>query len=221
MTKPKQSSSAKARKSESQPESERILSRLLSLLKGDDGLAAARSEEPPKATDLLTKDHDEVRALFKRHKESESTAERAGIVRKVSRELTMHGHIEEEIFYPALQKSGQRDAVKMVRESLEEHKIVKTLIAELASLAPRDPQFDAKFTVLQESVEHHADEEEDDLFPDAERDLGDHRLHSLGAEMSARKEELKKTLERGEGSKPAKGKPAASAPRKTTNRPRA
>jgi hypothetical protein len=53
-----------------------------------------------------------------------------------------------------------------------------------------DPQYEAKFTVLKELVEHHADEEENDLFPEVEDLFSDEQLERLGAEMSDLKEEL-------------------------------
>ncbi len=200
---------AKARKraKEEGGESEGILSKLGTLIKGDEGPRA----EPEEATKLLKKDHDTVRDLFKRYEASDRAGEKAQIARTVCEELTIHAHIEEEIFYPALEKAGQRDALKMVRESVEEHKIVKTLVGELEGMTPRDPQFEAKFTVLREAVEHHADEEEDDLFPDAKRDLGEDRLRELGARMQERKEELKSSG--ATTGKTAPAQPAAAARR--------
>lgn len=213
--------SAKNRRATKSEDSSGILSRLGSLIKGDEGPKEGE-EGPIKATDLLKKDHDTVRELFKRYEEAQGAA-RAAIVDEVSRELTIHATIEEELFYPALQKSRESDTLKMVRESFEEHKIVKTLIRELAETPPKDPQFDAKFTVLKESVEHHAGEEEHDLFPDAERELGDERLLALGAELQDRKEELKERLERGgAGRAPSgrKGSTRGSASRRAPGRRR-
>jgi hemerythrin superfamily protein len=143
------------------------------------------------ATKLLKEDHDKVRALFKQYDElgDRSRSEKQRVVDQVSRELEIHAKIEEEIFYPACLE-GEKDAQKIVHESFEEHKIVKTLIAELGRMSPSDEQFDAKATVLKENVEHHAKEEEDDLFPKAEDILGDDGLRELGARMRARKEQL-------------------------------
>ena len=208
--------SSKSRKRESESnESPGILSRLGAMIKGDEGPQKDDDEGPVKATDLLKKDHDKVRDLFKRYDEANGAA-RAAIVAEVSRELTVHAAIEEEIFYPAMQKSRESDTLKMVRESFEEHKIVKTLIQELAETSPKDPQFDAKFTVLKENVEHHADEEERDLFPDAESQLGDERLLSLGSELQDRKEELTKALE---GGGRARSRPARTTARASRRGP--
>ena len=83
-----------------------------------------------------------------------------------------------------------KDAKDDVREGFEEHKIVKTLLAELDGMKPEDEQFEAKMTVLQESVEHHADEEESEMFKEARKGLSKERLEELGEKMEARKGEL-------------------------------
>ncbi len=149
----------------------------------------------PESTDpieMLTKDHDKVKQLFR---EYESAGDRAydrkqGIADEVFTELEIHSAIEEEIFYPALQDSGDEEGQKIVAEAIEEHRLVKQLISELRGLDVQDQQFDAKFKVLTENVEHHAEEEESEMFPEVEDVLED-ELDELGARMKARKEELK------------------------------
>lgn len=78
----------------------------------------------------------------------------------------------------------------MVGESVEEHLIVKRLIKELRGLDGSEDLFESKATVLKESVEHHADEEEEDLFPEAEKEMDDDELHELGRQMAALKQKL-------------------------------
>ena len=152
------------------------------------------SDAEPKATDMLKEDHERVRSLFR---DFEAQGERAhqrkkAIVEKVSDELEVHAQIEEKIFYQAFRSVPDKDGKKIVRESFEEHLIVKRLLTELAAMEPSDEQFDAKVTVLKEVVEHHAKEEEDDLFPAAEGDFGDERLREIGREMAALKQQLQR-----------------------------
>jgi hemerythrin superfamily protein len=62
-------------------------------------------------------------------------------------------------------KKGSTEGAEIVREAEEEHKVVKTLLAELSEMTPDDDKFDAKMKVLIENVEHHAEEEQEEMFP--------------------------------------------------------
>ena len=70
-----------------------------------------------------------------------------------------------------------------------EHHVGKVLIAELQSMPEMNEQYEAKFTVLIENVEHHIEEEEKEMLPDAKKTLGD-EIDALGDRMDARKSEL-------------------------------
>jgi hemerythrin superfamily protein len=119
------------------------------------------------ALDLLTADHNRVRGLFGRFKDAENeddTAGQAELAGKIVEELEVHTTIGEEIFYPAVHdlSSPIGDSVD---EGLEEHHVAKTLIGELGPLKAGSDQWVAKMKVLIEAVEHHADEEEKEMFP--------------------------------------------------------
>ena len=154
-----------------------------------------QSKKPePESTDpieMLTKDHDKVKQLFREYESAGGACDRKQeIADEVFTELEIHSAIEEEIFYPALQDSGDEEGQKIVAEAIEEHRLVKQLISELRGLDVQDQQFDAKFKVLTENVEHHAEEEESEMFPEVE-DVLEEELDELGARMKTRKEELK------------------------------
>ena len=119
------------------------------------------------ALDLLTADHNRVRGLFGRFKDAEDenkTAEQAELAGKIVEELEIHTTIEEEIFYPAVHDLSSPIG-DVVDEGLEEHHVAKTLIGELQPLEAGSDQWVAKMKVLIESVEHHAEEEEKEMFP--------------------------------------------------------
>ena len=144
------------------------------------------------ATKLLKQDHDEVRALFKEYEKAgdRAVAKKEKLAAQICEALTVHAEIEEEIFYPAVKAARSEEVKDEVREAVEEHKIVKTLVAEIEKMKPSDEQFDAKMTVLKEGVEHHASEEEEEMFKQARKNLSKDRLEELGEEMEARKGEL-------------------------------
>ena len=67
---------------------------------------------------------------------------------------------------------------------------MKAAIEDVLQIEGQEPAFGAKMKVLQEDVEHHADEEEKEVFKEA-RKLGNERLEELGQQLQERKEELK------------------------------
>jgi hypothetical protein len=78
-----------------------------------------------------------------------------------------------------------------VREAHEEHRLVKLLVAEISEMEAGDEQFDAKMKVLKDMVEHHVEEEEGELMPDAKKLLSSDELDELGERVESRKTELK------------------------------
>ncbi|HYT91265.1 MAG TPA: hemerythrin domain-containing protein [Gemmataceae bacterium] len=144
-----------------------------------------------KATDLLKKQHKEVKALFKKVEGTESARQRRQLLNEISQSLEGHTLIEEEIFYPAVRSLETEKAEEMVLEAYEEHHVVKLILAELPRVNPEDERFEAKMTVLSELVEHHADEEEKEMFKSAQK-LGKDALDSLGAQMEERFEAFRR-----------------------------
>ncbi len=140
---------------------------------------------------LLKADHKTVKGLFRQFEEAGDRAyqTKQRIAEQAMQELEVHTTIEEELFYPALDAKADKDGKKLVDEAVEEHHVVKVLIGELKTLAPEADQYPAKFTVLTENVEHHIEEEEGELFPDAEQRLKG-ELDELGERMQRRKEQL-------------------------------
>lgn len=144
--------------------------------------------EPGKdtATALLEKQHREVEHSFATALGSEDPKVRRVALRDIERQLTMHTDIEEVVFYPAVRGIGTEKATDMILEAVEEHHVVKLVLKELPKVDPKADTFEAKMTVLKELVEHHVEEEEKEMFPMAERQLGPERSHELAEAMAAR-----------------------------------
>jgi hypothetical protein len=138
-----------------------------------------------KATDLLKKQHRDVKAIFKRIEGTDDARQRRQLLNEVASHLEGHALIEEEIFYPAVRSLETTKAEEMVLEAYEEHHVVKLVLAELPRVNPEDERFEAKMTVLTELVEHHADEEEKAMFKIAQK-LGKNELEALGKQMQER-----------------------------------
>jgi len=146
---------------------------------------------------LLKEDHKKVKGLFKQFEELGEKAfkKREELSQKIFTELEIHTTLEEEIFYPAIEKgAAEKESEELVKEAFAEHAVVKDLIEELRELGCEDENFNAKFKVMQENVEHHIEEEEGELFPKAKKILSD-QSEEIGQEMDQRKEELKEEMD--------------------------
>jgi hemerythrin-like domain-containing protein len=154
----------------------------------------------PNAIEMLREDHNKVKELFEEFEHAEEGQAKEQIVENTVRELEVHAALEEEIFYPAAEE--QVDEKESIDEAREEHHVVKLLIGELKRMSAEDERYDAKYKVLAESVKHHIEEEESELFPHLEGKLAE----ELGAQMETRKQELLRQPHKRPGARGAKSK---------------
>ena len=146
------------------------------------------------AITLLKNDHEEMRGLLGQLEETTTRAlkRRRELIADIEAKLKAHTTIEEEIFYPAFKKAGEKsDDDKMYFEALEEHRAAGDLVLpDLVKTDPASDKFSGRAKVLKELVEHHADEEEQEMFPRARKLLSKDELTQLGQRLEARKEQL-------------------------------
>ncbi|MBY8881041.1 hemerythrin domain-containing protein [Streptomyces sp. PLK6-54] len=143
---------------------------------------------------LLKEDHKAVRKLFR---DFEAAGEGAAatknrLVKEILEALTVHTYIENEVMYPRVRELVP-DVDADVLESYEEHHVADVLCSELAMMSPQDERFDAKTTVLIESVSHHMEEEEKEWFPKVRAALGRKELQEIGAALLEAKEKAPRT----------------------------
>ena len=139
-----------------------------------------------KATDLLEKQHEEVKKLFKRLENGDGAADQKAVFEELAANLVAHDAIERRIFYPACEKV--MGMTERLGEALVEHGVVEFMLYE-ADQARGKKDFKFKCIVLKEVLEHHIEEEEDEFFSEAEEALGEERLEKLGAQMERSFEE--------------------------------
>jgi hypothetical protein len=108
-------------------------------------------------------------------------------VARVLEELTVHTYLENEVMDPEVRRLLLPDLEQDVLESYEEHHVADVLCLELSTMDAHDERFDAKTTVLIESVGHHIDEEEkeeeEEWFPKVREALSRKALQDMGARM--------------------------------------
>ena len=147
-------------------------------------LPFGEASENMNIVELLRKDHEKVKMLFREFESASGPTSKQQIARQAMTELETHALVEEKVFYPAVREDWP-DVERSINESFEEHHVMKLLIGELKDMSPRDERFEAKFTVMAENVKHHIKEEEAELFAKARTGRLD--LAELDKELTAAK----------------------------------
>ena len=150
---------------------------------------ASKKKASPDAIALLKQDHEKVRGLLGQF-ENATGARRQKLLTQIEKELKVHTTIEEEIFYPAYREAARKkEDKKLFFEAVEEHHVVDMVMPEMNDGSSPE-ELKAKAKVLKDLVEHHAEEEEKEMFPRARKAMEKDELRSLGEMMQRRKEDL-------------------------------
>ena len=146
---------------------------------------------------LLTEDHDKVRKLLSELEETTTRGmkKRTQLVVQIAREVRLHARAEEEIFYPAFREAGEEsEDEKLFFEAAEEHGLVDVVLPKLEQADPTSELFSAQAKVLKDLIEHHAEEEEKEIFPRARKLMDNEQLKELRTQI----EELKAEWDAGD-----------------------
>jgi hemerythrin superfamily protein len=136
-----------------------------------------------RATTILRKDHRLVSGLFWTLQQTTVPAVRKSIFSQIQDLVEIHSAVEEEIFYPTVSNLYTANAQAQVEESKLEHRQIRKLCDAVASTDPNSFMFMSKVNELKETIEHHVEEEENEMFPLIERTLSNDELYRLGSRM--------------------------------------
>lgn len=139
---------------------------------------------------LLKEDHRRVRDLLRRM--LATTAEqldlRHQLFELLHQELAIHARIEEDVFYPAVDAQGEKEH-EQIKDSRSEHQWMRETLTRIEHIDPSDPAWKIQVQSLNDCVEHHLKEEEEELFVSA-RDALAENLDTLGNRMAQERGEL-------------------------------
>jgi hemerythrin superfamily protein len=185
----------------------------------DMGTRTGSKKEPTDAIQMLEADHRKVEQLFGEFFPAD-TGRQQSVAQEIFRELEVHGTLEEEVFYPALQRGDEQaeSAVEAADSSMDDehdeeeeyetdeideeltestvtsayqdHRMVKDQIARLRQMDASTDEFRQGMVELQEMVADHVSVEEDELFAQAQITID---TKTLGRQMQERKADLLST----------------------------
>jgi iron-sulfur cluster repair protein YtfE (RIC family) len=135
----------------------------------------------PNVIELLKQDHREVEALFSQFERTSDPE----IAEKICEELDLHTKVEEEVVYPPLRSEVQGGA-GMADHAEEEHAKARQIIGRIRQTT--DPEHLGEVVrELERAVEEHVDEEENEVFPKMENEMGAALLREMGTEVDGLK----------------------------------
>ena len=118
----------------------------------------------------LKQDHDRHRELLAQIDETPGEARNA-LFETFRVEVTAHAAAEEESLYAMM--LGKPDLREDAQHSVAEHKEIGDFLEELEKLEVESPEWLEQFRAMRHRYEHHIDEEEEEMFPDAAKELTD------------------------------------------------
>jgi len=137
------------------------------------------------ALKILEQDHQNVKGLFQEMGRASDQNRRKELFDRIDTQLEIHAHIEETVFYPAIEH--HEELSEMVAEALEDHQEAKALLEELEELGSDSHEFGSKLQELMEGVEHHVQEEEGEMFPKVRELFNEGQLEQLGQDLESAK----------------------------------
>ncbi len=158
--------------------------------------AAAKLSGEHGILNTLAKEHGEVSALMMRIEATEDSADGAStrqeVFEKMVVELLSHAHAEEREFYAVLERYPESQA--KAKHSATEHHEIERLINEIDAIPYSSSQWMTKFKTLKDTVEHHVQEEEHEIFDLAKEVISKDELKALDQRFLAEKEREKASL---------------------------
>jgi hemerythrin-like domain-containing protein len=144
-------------------------------------------EKMMNAIEFLIHEHNNVKKML-----AEINGEAHGFENKkqkfnlLASDLIRHENMEQQVWYPHF-KNKVSDTVKHL---VSEEKHAEEAIQKLEA-SKTEEAWETLFLKFKHDVEHHAQEEENDLFPEVQKLLSEQELEEIGEEMSEFKNEYR------------------------------
>lgn len=116
----------------------------------------------PDVVALIKAQHRQVERLL--DQAQEEGADTLALLQQVSDLLLPHSEAEEAFVYPAIRQHDKQQADE-VHDGTVEHHHVAELLRELLAGEPDSPGYDGKLAAMVGELNHHVEEEEQDLLP--------------------------------------------------------
>lgn len=159
---------------------------------GKVGAAAAGLKGLRGVFNKLAEEHKEVSMLIKRAKAASDPDKRADLWPKIRKELLSHEKAERQEVYGAL--SDYPDLQSIVQQHEDHSKSLEDMIQQLDNIAFTSNAWQPTLGELEDLVQEHVDDEENNYFPQAQKVIPDDLRDDLERRFMAKKEQVMETL---------------------------
>lgn len=140
--------------------------------------------------EVLKQDHRSLDSLFEKIEATDEPDAKAALFEVINEEFEAHAKGEEKVVYPEMKRIPELN--EKTEHSVEEHDEARELIKTIESLSPEDEKWESSVRKLQSEIEHHVEEEEEEMFPILEEKLTPEKLRSLAEDFEATKQNFSK-----------------------------
>lgn len=130
--------------------------------------------------ELLKQDHRKVEQLFSQL-ENARGQQRQALFEQLRDNLIAHAHAEEKAFYPRFRDEKQTH--EKIEDGIQEHHEVEDMLHQMEGLSVDDPSWSEHCSKLKQAVQHHVQEEENEVFPKAMKLANSDEIKRMGSEV--------------------------------------
>lgn len=141
------------------------------------------------AIQYLKQEHNKFRKVLKQISAAKDETQKQRKFEAFCQDLLSHEKMEQKMWYPVLQQD--KDLNKIIKHLLSEEKSAAAAIKKFKKTG-YGLMWKLRFVKLSHDVDHHATEEEQELFPKVQKKLTKTELNALGTKMRKFKSELLK-----------------------------
>ena len=137
---------------------------------------------------LIKADHRQVETLFSVIESTDDPHKLYECFNRLYNALNVHAEAEEQTFYPAIRHC--QDIEQLVNAAQSEHDEAQQILEELESFSPTSAEFKQKIGELKQVIQHHVQEEENEIFSKVLNCMSQEEREQLGKEFEAVKGKL-------------------------------
>lgn len=139
--------------------------------------------------DVIRMDHQKAKTLFMEIENTNDPAKIQEFFGQLYKDLTAHSEAEEQVVYPKV-RSFYSDTQELYDEQAE----MKVLLEEIKALSPSSSQFKAKVSQLKDMVNHHTQEEENDMFRVIRDNFSSNESEQLATQFKEAKKQVQSKM---------------------------